>query len=309
MHNINAARCQRFWATSYWKYFTFLSISIFLFFSVITCDSLAQPTATDNAKEIKASTTEIAEELTNPLSNLQFIQVQWNKDRGLGVNQRGSAQQFQISPKFKLNVSENWAAITRVNINAIKVQNINGINNSGIGPTQIETYLTLKSNKEIVWGVGPYLQVPGGSDFGSQQWGGGLRAVAVATRMPWTFGMVGFQSWSLGGYSGNGTMQSPGTQTANNFSAWPYVAYVTDNAWLFILNSESVYNYDARRTVHPLNAQIGKVMRVGKIPVALTFGARYVAGSYPQTLQYPGTPQGWGARIQLIFVFSNSAEP
>lgn len=280
--------------------FRFLAIC----FLLVPTYSFSQ--ASSSSEKAKKSNSDIAYEMTNPLSDLQLVSLQWNHDRGLGVNQAGTDQTLQFGPRFKTDVSADWNAITRVKVNGVKVQNVNGINNAGMGPTQIETFFTQKSDKTGVWGAGPFIQAPAGQsgDFGSRQWGGGIRAVYVTKPKPWTFGLLTYQSWNLGGPAGAGTYKSPSTGTTNVFSAWPFMAYVTDDAWVYSLDSESSYNYDARRTVNPINAGIGKVVRIGEIPVEFSVGARYVASGYPATLQYPGTPRGWGARAQLTFVFS-----
>jgi hypothetical protein len=280
--------------------FRFLAICLLL----VPTYSFSQ--ASSSSEKAKKSNSDIAYEMTNPLSDLQLVSLQWNHDRGLGVNQAGTDQTLQFGPRFKTDVSADWNAITRVKVNGVKVQNVNGINNAGMGPTQIETFFTQKSDKTGVWGAGPFIQAPAGQsgDFGSRQWGGGIRAVYVTKPKPWTFGLLTYQSWNLGGPAGAGTYKSPSTGTTNVFSAWPFMAYVTDDAWVYSLDSESSYNYDARRTVNPINAGIGKVVRIGEIPVEFSVGARYVASGYPATLQYPGTPRGWGARAQLTFVFS-----
>jgi hypothetical protein len=260
--------------------------------------------SSDSSSLDKKSDSNIAYELANPLSDLQLISLQWNYGRGLGANQAGTDQNLQLGPRFKTDISENWNAITRVYINGVKVQNVNGVNNAGMGLTQIETFFTQKSNKETIWGVGPYLQIPAGEsgDFGSRQWGGGIRAVFVTKPKPWTFGLLTYQSWNMGGSTGAGTLKSPSTGTANVISAWPFMAYVTESAWVYSLDTESSYNYDARRTLNPINTSIGKVVRIGRAPVEFSVGASYVASGYPATLQYPGTPRGWGARAQLTFV-------
>ena len=258
------------------------------------------------AKEeaIQKSDDNIAYELTNPLSNLQLFSLEWNHNRGLGANQAGTSQTFQISPKVKVDISEDWKSLTRVYVNSAKIQNVNGVNNSGIGPTQIETFFSPKSSKETVYGIGPYLQIPGGqsAEFGSAQWGAGIRAVFVTMPRPWTFGLYAHQSWSLGGPAGAGTLASPGTGTANNLSIWPTVSYTTTNSLIYSLDTESVYNYDARRTYNPVNATIAKVVRIDGAPVSFAIGPRYNVSSYPATLQYPGTPRGWGARAQISFI-------
>jgi len=187
-----------------------------------------------NVEVSNQNTANIAYELTNPLSNLQLIDFQWNHNRGLGVNQAGTNQTLQIAPKIKVDVSEDWKTLTRVYFNSSKMQNVNGINNSGVGPTQIETIFTPKSDQETIYGLGPYLQIPGGQsgEFGSAQWGGGLRSVFVTMPKPWTIGAFIYQSWNLGGPAGAGTLRSPGTGTTNTFSIWPTIAYTTSGAWI-----------------------------------------------------------------------------
>jgi hypothetical protein len=108
-----------------------------------------------NAEASNQSAANIAYELTNPLSNLQLIDFQWNHNRGLGVNQAGTNQTLQIAPKIKVDVSEDWKTISRVYINATKLQNVNGVNNAGIGPTQIETIFTPKSNSQTLMLLAP----------------------------------------------------------------------------------------------------------------------------------------------------------
>jgi hypothetical protein len=271
---------------------------VILFF-IITITSLNA-----RAENSANSDVNIAYELTNPLSNLQLIDIQWNHSHGLGLNNAGKDQTLQIAPKIKIDVSENWKTLTRVYINAAKLQNINGNNSYGLGPTQFETIFTPKADLETIFGIGPYLQVPGGQSgyYGSAQWGGGLRAVFVTMPKPWTFGLFTYQSWSLGGPVGSGTKSSLGTATTNTFSFWPFISYVTPRAWVFSLDTESSYNYDVRRTYNPINATVGKVIRIGETPFEFSIGARYNVSSYPETLQYPGTPRGWGARTQITFV-------
>jgi len=275
---------------------------LFLYLLCLSCHSFSQ--SRNSSPLENKSDANLAYELTNPLSDLQIVSLQWDHNRGLGTNQAGTSQNLQIGPRFKIDVSENWNAISRVYINGDKVQNVNGVNNAGMGPTQIETFFTQKSDNKTIWGAGPYLQVPGGQsgEFGSTQWGAGIRAVFLTKPKPWTLGIKTFQSWNVGGPAGAGTINSPGTGTTNTFSAWPFMAYVTENAWVYSFDSESSYNYDARRTFNPVNAGIGKVLRVGGIPVDISVGARYVVSGYPSTLQYPGTPRGWGARAQLTFI-------
>ena len=295
MNIISSAKVSK----AYWPHKYLCLVGLWL---LIPSFSFADESAKEKA--IQKSDDNIAYELTNPLSNLQLVSLQWNHNRGLGANQAGTSQTYQVSPKLKVDLNEGWRFFSRVYINASKIQNVNGVNNSGMGPTQIEGFFSPKTNGATVYGIGPYIQIPGGQsgEFGPTQWGAGIRGVFVATPKPWTFAVYAHQSWSVGGSTGAGTPASPGTGTVNTLSAWPTVSYTTDDAWVYSLDSEAVYNYDVRRAYVPVNALISKVVRIDDAPVSFGVGARYNVSSYPGTVQYPGTPRGWGARAQINFI-------
>ena len=206
---------------AYWIY-AYLCLTCL--YTVIPSFTFAQQLTEEQA--IQKSDANIAYELTNPLSNLQLVTAEWNHNRGLGANQAGTSQTYQISPKFKKDISEDWKVIGRIYVNASKIQNVNGVNNAGIGPTQIEGFISPKSDPKTSYGIGPYLQIPGGQsgEFGPAQWGAGIRAVFITMPKPWTYGLFLHQSWNVGGPAGAGTLANPSTGTVNTFSFWPTVS-------------------------------------------------------------------------------------
>ena len=92
-------------------------LAYFISFFLIAITSLNA-----RAENSANSDVNIAYELTNPLSNLQLIDIQWNHSHGLGLNNAGKDQTLQIAPKIKIDVSENWKTLTRVYINAAKLK-------------------------------------------------------------------------------------------------------------------------------------------------------------------------------------------
>ena len=82
-------------------------LAYFISFFIIAINSL-NALAENSAN----SDVNIAYELTNPLSNLQLIDIQWNHSHGLGLNNAGKDQTLQIAPKIKIDVSENWKTLT-----------------------------------------------------------------------------------------------------------------------------------------------------------------------------------------------------
>jgi hypothetical protein len=108
-------------------------------------------------------------------------------------------------------------------------------------------------------------------------------------KKPWTVGLLAYNTWDAGGTSTYGT--------ANNLFYQPFVSYVTPTAWTFTVNTQSTFNWDARRAENPVNATVSKIVKFGDTPVSLSVGARYYASSVP------GGPSGWGGRASMTFLF------
>jgi len=77
----------------------------------------------------------------------------------------------------------------------------------------------------------------------------------------------------------------------------PFLAYITRNAWTFMLNSESTYDWETREWSVPVNFQVSKLVKFGKLPVSLMAGARYWTAS-PED----AGPEDWGAQLAVIFL-------
>jgi hypothetical protein len=134
------------------------------------------------------------------------------------------------------------------------------------------------------------LQSPSGNSgrFGSQQTGAGVTAVVLNRQDPWTYGLLGYQSWSVGG--------NPSFGTQNNLYDQPFVAYTTHDAWTYTANMEAAYNYDTRRTSNPLYVGVSNLMVFYGIPFSFNAGPMYYVSNTP------GGPSGWGARATATLV-------
>ena len=71
----------------------------------------------------------------------------------------------------------------------------------------------------------------------------------------------------------------------------------------YAVSHRNIYTFQQPRIL--LNATIGKVVLIDGSPVDFTVGLRYNVSGYPQTLQYPGTPRGWGTRAQITFLMGH----
>ena len=180
--------------------------------------------------------------------------------------------------------------IVRPIIAGTRQMNVNGYSGYGMSNITLETFYAPYTGTSWLWGVGPYAVSPAGNSgqFGSQQTGAGITAHLINRQDGWTYGILGYQSWSVGG--------NPTYGTQNNLYAQPFVAYTTANSWTLSSNMEAQYNYDAHRTTNPLYVGVSKLEVFDGLPVEFSAGPMYYLNSIP------GSPQGWGARAILTFV-------
>lgn len=234
--------------------------------------------------------TDVAKKLANPIANMISVPFQWNYDRGLGADGKGSDQTLTIQPVIPIHLTEDVNLIVRPIATMDWQRNVDGHTGSGMNNFELETFFSPNTDSPIIWGIGPYLSLPAGSSgrFGSQQTGLGVTGVVLRQDGPWTYGVLGFVAWDVGGTDVSGTQ--------NNIYYQPFIAYVTPTAWTFSLDTQSVYNRDLDRASTPINFTISKLVVTDKIPISYSVGIRYNASSLP------GGPEDWGARASITFV-------
>ncbi len=251
---------------------------------VLSYSAFAQPADT--------ATRDLAKKLTNPVASLISVPFQYNYDANIGLDKKGTSNTLLVQPVIPLKLNNNWNYIVRPIVTFESLNNVNGFSGTGTGPIVVETFFSPNSaSNGLIWGVGPIVSTPSlsGSNFGTSQTGVGLTAVGLVMKSPWTAGLLAYNTWSAGGSAVNGT--------ANNLFYQPFVSIVTPGAWTYSLNTQSTFNWDARRAENPLNATVSKLVKIGEVPVSFLVGARYYLSSVP------GGPSGWGARASITFLF------
>lgn len=237
----------------------------------------------------------IAKKLANPIANMISVPFQYQFSRGVGATQGGSEQTLLFQPVMPFNLGGGDTFIVRpivAGVREVSVQGASGQPYSGYGIANvtIESFYAPNTNSSWIWGVGPYAVSPSGNSgkFGSQQTGLGVTGVVLNRAGPWTYGLLGYQSWSAGG--------NPTFGTQNNLYGQPFVAYTTKEALTITANMEALYNYDARRTSNPLYLGASKLMVFGGVPFSFGAGPMYYVSNSP------GGPSGWGARATATLV-------
>lgn len=265
-----------------------------LLFGLVFSNSLcASGVGADIATTVSAlNAASISKNLANPIANMVAVPIQYNYNRGIGLNSAGKVQSVTLQPVIPIGLSGGKNLILRPIITAETQNNVNGFSGSGVGNVQLETFYVPNLNSSLIWGVGPYLISPAGGSgqFGSTQTGAGISAVGLKQIGPWTAGLLAVQSWAVSGSKTYGTV--------NSFYYQPFVSYRTSDNWTYAVDTESTFNYDARRTSNQFVASVSKLIMAGDQPISLSVGPKYNVSAVP------GGPQGWGARATVTLIFT-----
>lgn len=163
----------------------------------------------------------------------------------------------------------------------------------GLGDIQQSLFLSPARPGQVIWGVGPILQFPSATDdsLGQGKWGAGPTAVALTIQGPWLFGALVNNVWSFAG--------DKDRRDVNQMLIQPFVTYTFPGAWYLesapIITADWKAQGDDRWTVS-LGGGVGKIVRLGKLPVNASAGAYY-------NVVRPDNAAEWQLRIRIQFLF------
>lgn len=235
---------------------------------------------------------DLAKKLSNPVAALISIPIQFNYDEGYGPDDDGSVVRVNIQPVIPITLNCSWNLISRTIVPIISQEDMfpGDDGASGLGDILQSAFFSPKEPTAggIIWGAGPAILFPTASEdrLGGGKWAAGPTFVVLTQKCGWTVGVLANHLWSFAGDDDRADVNATFVQ--------PFVSYTTKDAWTFGVNTESTYDWEGKDWSVPVNLTVGKLVKLGRLPVSLTGGVRYWAES-PE-----GGAEGFGFR----FVFT-----
>ena len=181
----------------------------FLLALASTIASAQQPAAAAPAAQKPAAaapaedkSTELAKKLSNPISDLVSVPLQFNWQQEVGPLE---LSQFilNVQPVMPFEMNEHWNMIALVILPFIGQPPFtdDGVGASGIGDITASFFFSPRNKKSFTWGVGPAFVVPASyqPEISNGQFSIGPTIVALNQHGPWTYGILWNQVWSVAG--------------------------------------------------------------------------------------------------------------
>jgi len=237
---------------------------------------------------------DLAKKLANPVASLISVPIQANYDENMGPDEDGSVWRINVQPVIPFTLNEDWNLITRTILPIIDQEDvpITGMGESGIGDI-VQSFFFSPKAPVNGWtlGVGPVFLWPTASDdaLGADKWGIGPTAVALKQNGPWTLGFLANHIESFAGEDNRADVSATFLQ--------PFLTYVTKTKTSLSIATETTYDWENEEWSVPVIFNVLQMLKIGPQIIQIGVGARYWADSPDYG------PDGWGARMQLTFLF------
>ncbi|HZF14690.1 MAG TPA: hypothetical protein VE046_01980 [Steroidobacteraceae bacterium] len=240
------------------------------------------------------SADELAKKLSNPVSSMISVPLQYNVDFDLG-SENGTKHTLNVQPVIPKSLNENWNLITRLIMPVVYEDDVFGNSGTqfGLSDTTPTFFFSPKQPTAGGWilAAGPVFLLPTATDnlLGTEKWGAGPSVLAVKqTAGGWTCGVLANHIWSVAGNDSRAEISSTFIQ--------PFLAKQFPGARTLTVNLESTYDWYGAKWNVPMNLMYSKVARLGSQTVSFAGGARYYMAT-------PGDGPEWGLRFAVTLLF------
>jgi hypothetical protein len=238
------------------------------------------------------SRSEISRQLTNPVSSLWSISNQFNN---FELNNGQWNNNWNFQPVLPLSLTKDWNLITRPVMpfyNIVPHETASGQfeHATGLGDLALVELLSPAHSGNWVLGAGPTFIFPTAtSEFtGQGKWQAGPSVVAGYLTKKFFLGVFPQQWWSIGGQHGR--------VDTNQLNLQPIAALFFGDGWDVFYSGNILANWKAPSgdiwTV-PLGLGVGKVVKLGRLPVKFTLAVQYMP-VHPRN-----SGQEWDVQVQI----------
>jgi hypothetical protein len=241
------------------------------------------------------SEVDLALQLANPVAALISVPLQLNYESDIGPVDDGDRWFLNVQPVIPFDLSPRWNLISRTILPVITQQDIfpGAGTQTGLGDAVQSFFLSPKAPTANgwIWGAGPALLLPTGSDdlLTRDKWGAGPTMVFLKQANGWTRGVLANHVWSFAGEDDRDDVNATFLQ--------PFLTYTTPTSWSYSLTSESSYDWDAEEWAVPVNLTVTKLTRLGTQLLSIGGGVRYWVNDTANG------PEGFGFRLNLTLLF------
>jgi hypothetical protein len=248
------------------------------------------------AQDNGPSTEELQKQTQNPVASLISVPFQNNTNFPVGKASRVQ-DVLNIQPVVPIKLNDDWNLITRWIMPVVYQPNPNagegGAN--GLGDLNPTFFMSPGKPSKVIWGFGPTLLLPTATErtLGQGKWGAGPSVVLLTQPEHWTVGVLANNVWS---FAGN-RQRTP----VNQFLAQYFLNYNMKGGWYTGTQPIVTCNWQAtgaNRWTVPFGWSVGKIVRVGKLPINAQLGAYYNL-MHPEDLPYGK----WQVRMQIALLF------
>ena len=238
------------------------------------------------------SATELNRQLTNPVSSIWALSMQFN-NYNLANHQWNYNMQFQ--PVLPVALTKDWNLITRPVIqfyNSVPVSQGNGHYNqtTAFGDLTLVEMLSPANAGNWLLGAGPTFIFPTATSYytGQGRWQAGPTAVVGYLTKEYILGVFPQQWWSIGG--------SGGRANTSQMNLQPLAAYFFGEGWNIGYSGNILADWTAPSgnvwTV-PLGLGIGKILKLGRLPIKVQVAGQWMA------VHPSNSGQEWNIQVQI----------
>lgn len=232
---------------------------------------------------------QLADKLSNPVSNIISVPFQNNTVWGIGAN-NGVQNVLNFQPVIPVTISKGLTLINRIVTPIIAQFNVTGIGQSqnALGDIQYSMFFAPKS--KLIWGIGPIFNIPTATNknTGSGKFSIGPTGVLVYKKTGLTIGVLVNQIWSVGG--------DPDRSNQTQAYLQPFFSHSWKSGGGISLTGELTQNWKVKRTQSYINIMFQGITRLGKLPVQLVVGPRIPITALPELKGY------FGVRAAMVLV-------